>query len=91
MDIKQLEHLAELSKLEFSQEELVNFDKDFENLINMVEKVKTCNISGERRLKVISMDDLREDEVVPSTSVEKLLKNSPDTKKDSVAVPRIME
>lgn len=91
MDIKELEHLAEMSKLEFTHEELLEFDKDFQNLIDLVDRVKNCNIAGERRLKIISMDDLREDEVIASTNVEKLLKNSPETKKDSVAVPRIME
>ena len=91
MEQKQLEHLAELSKLEFSPEQLQNFHEKFEDLLNLVEKVRGCDIAGERKLKVISMNDLREDEVIPSTSVEKLLKNAPETKKDSVTVPRIME
>ena len=91
MDIKQLEHLADLSKLEFSTEELQQFNENFENLINLVEKVRTCDACGERKLNIISMDDLRDDVVIPSTNVETLLKNSPESKKDSVVVPRIME
>ena len=91
MDIKQLEHLADMSKLEFSPEELQKFSENFDNLLNLVEKVRTCDICGERKLNVIAMENLREDEVVTSTNVEKLLKNSPESKKDSVSVPRIME
>ena len=91
MELKQLEHLAELSKLEFSDSELKEFSKEFESLIELANKVKNSKISGERKLNIIDMQQLRDDEIIESTSVDVLLKNSPETNKDSIVVPRIME
>lgn len=91
MELKQLEHLAELSKLEFSDSELKEFSKEFESLIELANKVKNSKISGERKLNIIDMQQLRDDKIIESTSVDVLLKNSPETNKDSIVVPRIME
>lgn len=91
MDIKDIEHLAELSKLKFTEEELSAFSKDFESLVDLVDLVKNADIDGERCLTTIDMNELREDEAQPSTPVETLLQNSPIVKKDSIVVPRIME
>ena len=91
MDIKDIEHLAELSKLKFTEEELSSFSKDFESLVELVDLVKNADIDGERCLTTIDMNELRGDDVQPSTPVETLLQNSPIVKKDSIVVPRIME
>lgn len=91
MELKQLEHLAELSKLEFSDSELKEFSKEFESLIELANKVKNSKTSGERKLNIIDMQQLRDDKIIESTSVDVLLKNSPETNKDSIVVPRIME
>lgn len=91
MDIKEIKHLAELSKLEFSDEELVQFSSDFESLVELVDKVKNSSITGTKSLCTINMQELREDRALPSTNVDVLLQNSPIVKDDSIVVPRIME
>lgn len=91
MEIKEIEHLAELSKLEFTDYELQEFAKDFESLVELADAVKNSTIKGNRDLNIIDMADLREDEPKPSTSVDILLQNAPDKDKDSFIVPRIME
>ncbi len=91
MDIKEIKHLAELSKLEFSDEELVQFSSDFESLVELVDKVKNSSITGTKSLCAINMQELREDRALPSTNVDVLLQNSPIVKDDSIVVPRIME
>ncbi|MBE7076953.1 MAG: Asp-tRNA(Asn)/Glu-tRNA(Gln) amidotransferase subunit GatC [Clostridiales bacterium] len=91
MDLKELEHLAELSKLKFSEDELKEFEKDFTSLVELADVVKNANVTGERKLNIIDMAELREDEVKESTPVDVLLQNSPIVKKDSIVVPRIME
>lgn len=91
MDINEIKHLAELSKLEFTDEELQEFAKDFESLVELADMVKNATIEGGRFINAIDMDDLREDEPMPSTSVDILLQNAPESKKDSFVVPRIME
>ena len=91
MEIKEIEHLAELSKLEFTEEELKSFTKEFESLVEFADIVKNAETTGNSRIKIINMSELREDEVKESTPVEDLLQNSPMTKGDSFVVPRIME
>ena len=91
MDIKEIEHLAELSKLKFTDEEIKEFAKDFESLVELADLVKNADITGETHLNIMDMSELREDVVEKSTDVELLLCNSPIVKNDSIVVPRIME
>ena len=91
MEIKQIENLAELSKLNFTQEELEEISKDLDSLVEMVNVVKETDVDGSYNINTIDMQDLREDEVVESVNPEILLKNAPKAKKNSFVVPRIME
>ena len=91
MDIKEIEHLAELSKLKFTQEELEDFAKDFESLVELADIVKNADIQGVRQINIVDMNLLREDIPQPSMPAEVLLQNAPDCQKNSFAVPRIME
>lgn len=91
MEIKEIEHLAELSKLEFTEQEMIEFAKDFESIVKLANQIKDADISGERAITKMDMADLREDEPQPSTPVDILLQNAPEQNKDSFVVPRIME
>ena len=91
MEIEEIEHLAELSKLKFTQEELEDFAKDFESLVELADIVKNADIQGVRQINIVDMNLLREDIPQPSTPAEVLLQNAPDCQKNSFAVPRIME
>jgi len=91
MEINEIKHLAELSKLKFSDEELENFSKEFESLVELANTVKNSEITGEKNINIMDMNDLREDQPKESTPVEVLLRNAPMANKDSFIVPRIME
>ena len=91
MDIKDVEHLAELSKLKFSESELKDFLESFDSIVELADTIKNADVSGEKQIQIVDMDDLREDKVEPSTPVDVLLKNSPMSGNDSFVVPRIME
>ena len=91
MKIEEIKHLAQLSKLTFTDEELENFSKDFESLVALADVIKNANIEGERKLNIMNLTELREDKAQDSTDVSLLLKNSPIVKKDSIVIPRIME
>ena len=91
MDIKEIEHLAELSKLEFSQEELQSFSKEFEQLVEFADVVKNSSESGEICYNTLDMNNLRQDCPKPSMEVEKLLQNTPKVANQSIVVPRIVE
>lgn len=91
MDIKEIQHLAELSKLEFSEEELKSFGFEFEKLIELADTIKNANVTADKKINVLEMKELREDEAKNSFSSEDILKNAPDKKKDCFVVPRIVE
>ncbi len=91
MEIKEVEHLAELSKLEFSPKELEDFKKDFESLINLADVIKNADIVGERKLNIVDMNDLRDDIPKENTPTDIIIKNAPQRRKNSFVVPKIME
>ena len=91
MEIKDIEHLAELSKLEYTEQEMTEFLPQFESLVKLADTIKNADISGDTRYNIMDFNDLREDEARESTPVDTLLKNSPIVRRDSIVVPRIME
>ena len=91
MDLKTIEHLAELSELKFSEIELNELQKDFESLIGLADEVKNSNIEGVTHVNSIDMNLLREDKSKTCVPVEVLLQNAPVEKQNSFVVPRIME
>lgn len=91
MDIKDIKHLAELSKLEYTDEELAEFIPEFESAVELANIIKNADISGDIKYNVMDFSELREDEAKESTPVDELLANSPIVRRDSIVVPRIME
>ena len=91
MELKEIKHLAELSKLEFTDEELQSFSREFEKLIELADTIKNADVNGERKLNIIDMNELREDNPKESYSSEIILENAPDKKKSYFVVPRIVE
>lgn len=91
MEIKDIEHLAELSKLEYTDQEMQEFLPQFESLVELADVIKNADISGSIEHNVMDFNDLREDVAKDSTPVDELLANSPIVRRDSIVVPRIME
>ena len=91
LEIKDIKHLAELSKLEFSEKELEEFSTQFESLVELANTIKNADIKGNIKIHTVDMKDLREDKAKESMPVDLLLANSPIVKKDSIVVPAIME
>ena len=91
MDIEEIKHLEELSKLEFSDEELASFYDEFCSLIELANTVKDADISGSSYVESVDMSQLREDKAKESMPVDLLLQNTPAVKKDCIVVPRILE
>lgn len=91
MDIQEIKHLAELSKLEFSDDELKEFVKDFDSLVGLADKVRNADISGVANYNTVDMTNLRQDKHQKSVETEELLKNAPEKQKGMFVVPRIVE
>lgn len=91
MDIKDIKHLAELSKLEYTDQELAEFIPEFESAVELANVIKNADISGEIKYNIMDFSELRDDVAKDSTPVDELLANSPIVRRDSIVVPRIME
>ncbi|MDD2227052.1 MAG: Asp-tRNA(Asn)/Glu-tRNA(Gln) amidotransferase subunit GatC [Clostridia bacterium] len=90
--LNDVDYLANLSALEFTEDEKKQFLTDFNNILEMVNKLqnqKTDNI--EVYNKSHSLNDLREDEIEQSLSQKKVLENAPKQRRGCFNVPLIVE
>ena len=86
-------HLAELSRLEFSAEETENFKDEFAKTLNQIEaleKADTSNVEMQS-LALNAETELKTDEPHQSLSRADAIKNAPDTMGASVAVPMMVD
>lgn len=86
-------HLAELSKLEFSQEEAIAIQKDLQNMIGMVEKLNELNTDDVEPLLFMSAEHsvTRADVKTPSMTQEEALQNAPAASAPYFIVPKVVK
>lgn len=90
--VKDVKHIANLSKLEFNEQELEEFVKDMDSIVeyvNTLSKVDTSDM--EEHLTTIKLDDLRKDEVKTSLSQADAITNAPKKRKGGFGVPQVVE
>lgn len=84
-------HLADLSKITFSDEELDKMTVQMGDIINLMDKVKEIDSNNPTyTLDPVNYGDLREDTVTESAATEDILKNSKATKENSFVVPKVV-
>ena len=90
--IKDVEHIAELSKLKFSQEELQNFTHQLNQILEYVDKLNELDTENVEPLShpVEGSNVFRDDEIKPSINREEALKNAPDTDGEFFKVPKVI-
>ena len=84
IDIKKI---AKLSRLAIEPEREEKFQKDMQNIIEMVERLPEMG-AGDLSPKVEDAMTLRADEIAPSLPREEVLKNAPQTAAGCVVVPK---
>ena len=84
IDIKKI---AKLLRLAIEPERVEKFQKDMQNIIEMVERLPEMG-AGDLSPKVEDAMTLREDEIAPSLPREEVLKNAPQTAAGCVVVPK---
>ncbi len=89
---KEVEYVAELSKLEFNEEEKEEFTSQLNSILDYFKKLDELDTEKvEPTAYVISMPNLmNEDKVKPSLPREEVLSNSKYIKKGYFKVPKIM-
>ncbi len=85
-----VEHIAHLSKLQFSPSEKEKIEGELNSIIAMVEKLPDVegNLNG---AEIENAMELREDKVEESLNRDDLLKNAPLVKAGCIVVPQTVE
>jgi aspartyl-tRNA(Asn)/glutamyl-tRNA(Gln) amidotransferase subunit C len=83
--------LENLTRLELSEQERSNIQKDLSNILKMVDKLNELDTTGIEPLVYISDEEnvLREDIVSSEVSNDAALKNAPESKKPYFKVPKM--
>jgi aspartyl-tRNA(Asn)/glutamyl-tRNA(Gln) amidotransferase subunit C len=85
--------VAELARLEFSDEETGKFTEQMGNILGYIERLNeldTDNVEPTSHVLDISTP-LREDTVVKLLTIEEVLQNAPETEDDFFVVPQVIE
>ncbi len=93
VSIKDVEHIAQLAKLNFSEEEKAKFTEQFNEILAFMEKLDELDTSNVEPLShVIELQNvLREDTVKPSLPTEEALKNAPAKTERFFKVPKVID
>lgn len=93
-DINQAKNLAKLSRLEFSDEELKQFLKDFNatlEQVSLIESVDVSKVDVKKEDDIINILNLRADDIKETFSQQQVVQNAPDKKDGAFLVPLTVE
>lgn len=90
---KEVEKIAELAKLKFSETELENFTHQMNEILKYMEKLNELNTDDVEPLAhpVEGTNVFREDKLKKSASTEDALKNSPIADDKYFKVPKVIQ
>ncbi len=89
---KDVEKIAELSMLEFSDSELEQYTLEMNNILSYVEKLNELDTENVEPLShpIENSNVFREDKLKNSVSTEEALKNAPDRTSEHFKVPKVI-
>lgn len=89
---KDVEKIAELARLKFSDEELESFTPQMNEILNYMEKLNELYTENVKPLShpVEQTNVFREDELKPSITTEDALKNAPAKDDHHFKVPKVI-
>jgi aspartyl-tRNA(Asn)/glutamyl-tRNA(Gln) amidotransferase subunit C len=90
---EQVEHVANLARLNLTEEEKEQMTTDMEVIIEFANRINEINIDNTNpTAHIIPINNVfREDTVNPSFSRDELLSNAPNKENGCFSVPRIVE
>ena len=90
--IKDVEHVAALARLSFSEEEKQKLTAQLNEILRYMEQLNTLDTSNVEPLShVIELQNVfREDVLRPSVSREEALKNAPSRTEEFFKVPKVI-
>ena len=90
--IKDVEHVAKLARLAFTEEEKEKLAHQLNDILTYMEKLNKLDTSKVEPLShVIELSNvMREDETKPSLPLEEVLKNAPERTEKFFKVPKVI-
>lgn len=91
--IPEVEKIAQLAKLKFSEEEKIKLQKDMNQVLGYIEQLNELDLTDVEPLENINETEnvMRDDEVKPWLSTEEALKNAPSKTQKFFKVPKVIE
>jgi aspartyl-tRNA(Asn)/glutamyl-tRNA(Gln) amidotransferase subunit C len=88
-----VQQLANLARLEFSEQERVGIQHDLQRMITFVEKLNELDTANVKPLLFLTenYNVFREDKVVPSITREEGLQNAPSANDQYFKVPKVIK
>lgn len=92
VDIKTVERLASLAKLEFSEAEKQEFVGDMNRMLDFVKELEEVDTEGVEPLIYMLEEEavLRKDEIHQSIDQQQALRNAPESDSDFIKVPKVL-
>lgn len=93
IEMSQVEHVAELARLQLSREELERLSTQLSRILTYMEELNAADTGGVPGTTSVVAGDanvLREDEVEPSLSRDQALSNAPEAVDGLFQVPQII-
>ena len=86
-------YVAELARLELTEEEKAVFQPQLENIVKYVDKISSVNVEGVKPMMHgrVLVNAFREDVVRPSLDTQVALENAPKRVGDEFLLPKIVE
>lgn len=93
ISLDEIRHLAHLSRLEFSEEEMKDMQGDMDKILGFVDKINELDLEGVEPLIYLSEERnvLRADASKSILSKDEALKNAPDKDTDYFRVPKVLK
>lgn len=90
-DTKLTAHLAALSKLEFTKEELARITEEMDSIVALMDTVSDFNDTSEQEItSPVSLSELRADKPTDSMEREAALKNAKNKSETFFKVPKVV-
>jgi len=92
--VKELEHLATLSRIKLSEEDKKSLIKEFDSILNYVDQLKKVNVSLDTSGRVGAVKNVTRPDTISSTNNydrKRLLDEAPDREGDFIAVKKVIE
>ena len=93
LTIEEVEHIAELARLELTEEEKKRYTEQLSNILDYAARLQKVDTSGVPPTSSVLPERsvLRPDEPRPGLTLEALLRNAPNADKGQFRVPPVLD